>query len=72
MSLQDVAEAEGKALSLKRDFDLVGLKCKDEMNRFDQEKVDDITKAVDAWLQGMIERQQEVSLLDCWQERPCY
>lgn len=59
-SLLDVTDAEGKALALKRDFDLVGLKCKEEMARFDHEKVTDLRAAVDTWLQGQIERQQEV------------
>ncbi|PWN42724.1 Vps5-domain-containing protein [Ceraceosorus guamensis] len=61
MSLQDVADAESRSLGLKRDFDLVGLRCKDEMDRFDSEKVQEVRAAVESWIQGQIERQIEVS-----------
>lgn len=36
--------------------------CKAEMARFDKERVDDIRKAVEGWLDGMVTRQQEVSV----------
>lgn len=62
MSLQDVADAESKSLALKRDFDLVGLRCKDEMDRFDSEKVQEVRSAVESWIQGQVERQIEVSM----------
>ncbi|KAE8221791.1 hypothetical protein CF319_g4905 [Tilletia indica] len=60
LSLQDVADSESRALTLKRDFDAVTARCKEEMSRFEREKVEDLRRALVRWLDGLIERQEEV------------
>ncbi|KAL9933118.1 hypothetical protein V8E36_007836 [Tilletia maclaganii] len=60
LSHQDVIEADAKALTLKRDFDAITARCKEEMSRFDREKVEDLRRALVRWLDGLIERQEEV------------
>ncbi|KAK0558144.1 Vacuolar protein sorting-associated protein vps5 [Tilletia horrida] len=60
LSLQDVADAESRALTLKRDFDAITARCKEEMSRFEREKVEDLRRALVRWLDGLIERQEEI------------
>lgn len=38
--------------------------CKEEMERFDKVKVDDFKLALGVWIDGMIERQEEVSNIE--------
>ncbi|KAK0568658.1 Vacuolar protein sorting-associated protein vps5 [Tilletia horrida] len=59
-SLQEVADAEARSLQMRRDFDSVTARCKDEMNRFDREKAEDLRKALTLWLDGLIDRQEEI------------
>lgn len=63
-SLKDLAEAEDRALERKAECDKVSRRCKEEMKRFDKEKVEDLRAAVDKWLIGQIERREE--LLEEW------
>lgn len=65
-SLKELGELEDRALEKKSEFDLVGRRCKEEMKRFDRERVKDLRKAVDVWLSGQIERREE--LLQEWIE----
>ncbi|SDA07577.1 BZ3501_MvSof-1269-A2-R1_Chr6-2g08679 [Microbotryum saponariae] len=59
-------QAERKALDAKQDFEDVSKLTKAEMARFDKEKIDDFKKAIEAYADGMAERQREVVVV--WQE----
>ncbi|CAO1616619.1 unnamed protein product [Sympodiomycopsis kandeliae] len=63
-SLKDLAEIEDRALERRADCDKVSRRCKEEMKRFDKEKVEDMRVAIDQWLSGQIERKEE--LLEEW------
>lgn len=58
--LSELNEAETKALNAERLFQTVSERCKDEMERLDLERVLDFKRVVGAWLEGMIQRQEEV------------
>ncbi|CAO1618240.1 unnamed protein product [Parajaminaea phylloscopi] len=59
-SLRDLAEAENRALERRASFDLVSKRCKEEMSRFDKQRVEDVRKAVDTWLTGQLNRREEI------------
>ena len=59
-SLQLVGEAERRALDAKQEFDHVSRLVKQEAARFEQERVDDFKAALEAFLEGMIDRQKQV------------
>jgi len=63
-SLSELADIESKNLDLKREFEMVSMTCKEEMERFDKVKVDDFKLALGVWIDGMIERQEEVSNIE--------
>lgn len=63
-SLNDLAEAENRALERRSNFELVSKRCKEEMSRFDKQRVEDVRKGVDIWLSGQLERREE--LLQEW------
>lgn len=63
-SLRDLAEIESRALERRSNFDLVSKRCKEEMTRFDKERVEDVRKSIDVWLTGQLERREE--LLEEW------
>lgn len=63
-SLKDLAEAQDRALERHAETDKVSKRCKDEMKRFDKEKVEDLREAIDKWIVGQIERREE--LLEEW------
>ncbi|EPQ27155.1 uncharacterized protein PFL1_05436 [Pseudozyma flocculosa PF-1] len=63
--LSDVSEAEARALERERDFHVVSERCKSEMERLDLERVDDFRGALQAWLDGLVSRQQDV--VDEWE-----
>ncbi|SPO29957.1 related to Vacuolar protein sorting-associated protein VPS5 [Ustilago trichophora] len=58
--LQEVTEAETKALDAQRLFDTVSARCKDEMERLDLERVLDFKKVIGEWLGDMVRRQEEL------------
>lgn len=58
--LDEIATIDTKCLNQKREFDLIGLRCKDEMNRFEWDRIGRFEEACQIWLQGMIERNEEV------------
>ncbi|KAJ9474057.1 putative Vacuolar protein sorting-associated protein 5 (putative) [Pseudozyma hubeiensis] len=58
--LAELTEAETKALDAERLFGTVSERCKDEMERLDLERVLDFKRVVGGWVEGMIERQEEV------------
>ncbi|EJD07710.1 uncharacterized protein FOMMEDRAFT_101108 [Fomitiporia mediterranea MF3/22] len=60
-ALAQVAEAERKALDAKHDFERCGKLLKVELGRFEEERIVDFKKAMEAFLEGMIQRQKEVS-----------
>ena len=58
--LAEVSEAESRALEKKRLFDAVSERCKSEMERSDEERVEDFIRAAEGWVDSMVERQAEV------------
>ncbi|GAC97960.1 hypothetical protein PHSY_005548 [Pseudozyma hubeiensis SY62] len=58
--LAELTEAETRALDAERLFGTVSERCKDEMERLDLERVLDFKRVVGGWVEGMIERQEEV------------
>lgn len=55
-------QAERKTLDAKQDFEDVSKLTKAELARFDKEKIEDFKKAVEAYVDGLVLRQREVSL----------
>lgn len=51
---------EQKVDELKREFDDISKLIKNELDRFDQEKVEDFRDSVEAFLCSMIEHQKKV------------
>ncbi|KAE9394721.1 Vps5-domain-containing protein [Gymnopus androsaceus JB14] len=64
-SLSQIAEAEMRASQSKRAFENTSRLCKEEMARFEEERVEDFRDALRAWLEGMIGRQSE--LIATWE-----
>ena len=56
-----LAQAERRALDAKTDFDQVSRLVKSEVARFEQERIEDFKNSLEAFLDGMIARQKEVS-----------
>ncbi|KIM34480.1 hypothetical protein M408DRAFT_60084 [Serendipita vermifera MAFF 305830] len=71
--MQEVADAERKALHTKSEFERVTKLVKIELHRFDMERVEDFKGSLEAFLMGMIGRQKEVgdSLLSALSRRSC-
>lgn len=59
-SLALVAEAERRALDAKQEFDHVSRLVKNEVARFEQERIDDFKASLEAFLEGMITKQKQV------------
>lgn len=59
--LDEVAGVNSQCLQAKTDFDLIGRRCKEEMDKFEHDRIEGFHLAIETWLQGMIERNQEVS-----------
>ena len=55
-----IDEEERRALDAKQEFDHVSRLVKQEAARFEQERVDDFKAALEAFLEGMIDRQKQV------------
>ena len=55
-------KAERKVHEAKQDFDRCGKLIKTEMARFEEERIQDFKLALQAFVDGMIERQKTVSL----------
>lgn len=49
-----------RASQSKRAFENTSRLCKEEMARFEEERVEDFRDALRAWLEGMIGRQSEL------------
>ncbi|TFL05234.1 Vps5 C terminal like-domain-containing protein [Pterulicium gracile] len=64
-ALNQVADAERRALEAKHEFDHVSKLVKSEMSRFEKERVDDFKDSLHAFLEGMISRQKE--LIEAWE-----
>jgi Vps5 C terminal like len=62
--LQDIADKESQSLHLKNIFDDISRRCKTEMAHFDVERVEDFRVALDKWLDGLIDRQEDVSAIE--------
>jgi hypothetical protein len=56
-------QAERKAVHAKSEFERVTKLVKIELHRFDMERVEDFKRSLEAFLEGMITRQREVSTL---------
>ncbi|KAJ7446757.1 Vps5 C terminal like-domain-containing protein [Mycena latifolia] len=59
-SLAQISESERRALEAKHDFDLATKVIKEEVARFEQERVEDFKDSLHAFLEGMISRQKEL------------
>ncbi|KAF9073327.1 Vps5 C terminal like-domain-containing protein [Rhodocollybia butyracea] len=57
--------AEMRASQAKRAFENTSRLCKEEMARFEEERVEDFRNALHAWLEGMIGRQSQ--LIAAWE-----
>ncbi|KAG8868226.1 Vacuolar protein sorting-associated protein 5 [Serendipita sp. 405] len=64
--IQEVADAERKAMHSKSEFERVTKLVKIEWQRFDMERVEDFKRSLEAFLEGMIGRQKE--LIGAWEE----
>ncbi|KAL4248104.1 hypothetical protein ABKN59_007781 [Abortiporus biennis] len=64
-SLQYVAEAERRALDAKQEFEHVSKLVKNEVGRFEKERIEDFKTSLEAFLEGMIARQKE--LIGAWE-----
>ena len=60
-AMSQLAEAERRALEAKREFEHVSRLAKEEVARFEKERIEDFKAALQAFLEGMIGRQKEVS-----------
>jgi sorting nexin-1/2 len=61
-SLNQVAEAERKAMEAKQEFDHCSRLIKQEVARFEQERIEDFKHSLQTFLEGMVTRQKEVRL----------
>jgi sorting nexin-1/2 len=59
-SLNQIAEAERRALEAKHDFDHVSKLVKSEVARFEQERIVDLKDSLTQFLHGMITRQKQI------------
>jgi sorting nexin-1/2 len=64
--LDEVVAVDTRCLNQKREFDLIGLRCKEEMSRFEWDRIKAFEEACEVWLQGMIERNEE--LMEEWEQ----
>lgn len=60
LALDEMADIESRCLQAKTEFDLIGRRCKEEMDRFEWDHIQTLQEACEIWLQGMIERSHEV------------
>lgn len=58
--LDELANVETRCLNAKREFDVIGRRCKEEMDRFEWDRIRTFHDAAEVWLQGMIERSTEI------------
>jgi len=65
-SLAQLAEAERKALSSRQDFERCSRLIKDEMARFEEERVRDFKSSMQSFVEGMLKRQQQ--LIATWED----
>ena len=63
MQSAEIAEAERRAMEAKQEFDNCSRLIKQEVARFEQERVQDFKEALEAFLEGMISRQKQVSVV---------
>lgn len=59
-ALNQIAEAERRAMEAKQEFDNCSRLIKQEVARFEQERIEDFKDALEAFLDGMISRQKQV------------
>ncbi|KAL5536777.1 VPS5 [Sanghuangporus sanghuang] len=64
-ALAQIAEAERRAVDAKHEFERCSRLVKTEFSRFEEERIDDFKKALESFLEGMIERQLE--LVRAWE-----
>ncbi|KAF7308497.1 Beta-glucan synthesis-associated [Mycena chlorophos] len=64
-SLAQVSDAERRALDAKHEFDMATKRVKEEVARFEKERVDDFKDSLHAFLEGMIQRQKV--LIGSWE-----
>ncbi|RIA86784.1 Vps5 C terminal like-domain-containing protein [Glomus cerebriforme] len=60
MMLTQIAEAEHRVEDCKNEFEDVSKLIKDELDRFDKEKVEDFKNSVEAFLESMVQTQKEI------------
>ncbi|KAF9121740.1 Vacuolar protein sorting-associated protein 5 [Mortierella sp. 14UC] len=57
---QEIAEAEQKVDTAKKDFEEISTLIRQEFDRFDREKVEDFKQSVEAFLASMVKHQREI------------
>ncbi|KAF9194107.1 Vacuolar protein sorting-associated protein 5 [Haplosporangium sp. Z 767] len=57
---QEIAEAEQRVESTKKDFEEISSLIRQEFDRFDREKVEDFKQSVEAFLASMVKHQREI------------
>ncbi|KAI1318502.1 Vacuolar protein sorting-associated protein 5 [Mortierella claussenii] len=57
---QEIAEAEQRVDSTKREFEEISSLVRQEFDRFDREKVEDFKQSVEAFLASMVKHQREI------------
>lgn len=61
-----VGQAERRALDAKQEFDHCSKLIKTEVARFERERIEDFKDSLQAFLDGMISRQKEVSAVNTY------
>lgn len=61
LRLQIIIQAERRAAEAKHEYDHCSKLIKTEFARFEQERIEDFKDSLQAFLEGMISRQKEVS-----------
>lgn len=59
-ALEELAGIDSRCLQTKTEFDLISRRCKEEMDKFEKERIEAFHEACEVWLQGMIERSHEI------------
>ncbi|KAF8916308.1 Vps5 C terminal like-domain-containing protein [Mucidula mucida] len=62
-ALNQIAEAERRAMEAKREFENVSKLTKTEVARFEQERIEDMKDSLNLFLEGMITRQRQVCIV---------
>lgn len=56
----DILDAESKIVTTKKEYEEISRSLKEELEKFDQEKVDDINAAVQGYLESVLKHQEQM------------